>query len=117
MKGVSRTRKPVGCWVSNHETSARCCIRKHCEVFVRVLYLFDANVLITANNTYYPIDQLPEFWSWVQHHGNLENIKIPIEMMEEILAGRKSDDLLLDWMKNNQTALKLNEAVETTLVQ
>jgi hypothetical protein len=25
-----------------------------------VLYLFDANLLITASNTYYPIDQVPE---------------------------------------------------------
>ena len=27
-----------------------------------MLYLLDANVLITANLTYYPLDQVPEFW-------------------------------------------------------
>jgi len=84
-----------------------------------MLYLFDANVLITANNAYYPIDQIPEFWAWVEHQGKLGNIKLPVEILEEILAGRKKDDLLLDWMKEkgNQDALKLDEAVDAALVQ
>src|SRR5271157_6228732 len=84
-----------------------------------MLYLFDANVLITASNAYYPIDQIPEFWAWVQHQGKLGNIKLPVEILEEILAGRKKDDLLLDWMKEkeNQDALKLDEAVDAALVQ
>lgn len=29
-----------------------------------MLYLLDANILITAANTYYGISQVPEFWSW-----------------------------------------------------
>jgi hypothetical protein len=29
-----------------------------------MLYLLYANVLITASNSYYPIDQVPEFWAW-----------------------------------------------------
>jgi len=84
-----------------------------------MLYLFDANVLITANNTYYPIDQIPEFWAWVQHQGKLGNIKLPVEILEEILAGRRKDDLLLDWIKEkgNQDALKLDEVVDAALVQ
>ena len=32
-----------------------------------MLHLLDANVLITAHNQYYPIDQVPEFWGWLQH--------------------------------------------------
>jgi hypothetical protein len=54
-----------------------------------VLYLFDANVLITAGNTYYPIDQVPEFWEWLHYQGMAGNIKLPLEIMEEILAGKK----------------------------
>jgi hypothetical protein len=34
-----------------------------------MLYLLDANVLITAHNTYYAIDQVPEFWEWIAHQG------------------------------------------------
>ncbi len=36
-----------------------------------MLYLFDANVLITASNTYYPIDQVPEYWAWLITRANL----------------------------------------------
>lgn len=84
-----------------------------------MLYLFDANVLITASNTYYPIDQIPEFWSWVQYQGKLGNIKIPVEILEEILAGRKRDDPLLDWIgdKENRNALELDDTVDAAVVQ
>ena len=34
-----------------------------------MLYLLDANILITAANTYYGISRVPEFWSWLQHQG------------------------------------------------
>ena len=61
-----------------------------------MLYLLDANVLITASNSYYPLDQVPEFWSWLQHQAQLGTVKVPIEIMEEILAGFKKGDLLLD---------------------
>jgi hypothetical protein len=84
-----------------------------------VLYLLDANVLITANSTYYPLDQIPEFWSWVYHQATSNRIKIPREIMDEIKAGRKDDDLLLDWIRTSEieAALLLDEAVDVTLVQ
>jgi hypothetical protein len=67
-----------------------------------VLYLFDANVLITAGNTYYPIDQVPEFWEWLHYQGMAGNIKLPLEIMEGILAGKKDDDPLLVWIKDRE---------------
>jgi len=84
-----------------------------------MLYLLDANVLITANSTYYPLDQIPEFWSWVHHEATSNRIKIPREIMEEIKAGRKDDDPLLDWIctPEIETALLLDEAVNVALVQ
>jgi hypothetical protein len=84
-----------------------------------MLYLLDANVLITANSTYYPIDQIPEFWSWVHHQSSSNKIKIPREIFEEIKAGRKDDDPLLDWIctPEIEAALLLNEAVDGSLVQ
>jgi hypothetical protein len=84
-----------------------------------VLYLLDANVLITANSTYYPLDQIPEFWSWVHHQATSNRIKIPREVIEEIKAGRKDDDLLLDWIctPDIEAALLLDEAVDVALVQ
>lgn len=84
-----------------------------------MLYLLDANVLITANNTYYAIDQVPEFWDWLQHQGSNGIVKMPLEIIEEVKAGRQENDLLLDWIKDddNYDALIFDEAVDASLVQ
>ena len=63
-----------------------------------MLYLLDANVLITASNTYYPIDQVPECWSWLQHQAVFGHVKVPLEVMEEVRVGRRDNDSLLDWI-------------------
>jgi len=34
-----------------------------------MLYVLDSGVLITANNLYYPVDRVPEFWAWLLHMG------------------------------------------------
>ncbi len=83
-----------------------------------MLYLFDANVLITASNTYYAIDQVPEFWTWLQYQAEMGLIKIPREIMEEVLAGAKSQDPLLAWLKDpaNKKALLFEECVDGDLV-
>jgi Domain of unknown function (DUF4411) len=84
-----------------------------------MLHLLDASMLITANSSYYPIDQVPEFWSWLQHQATSGYVKIPLEIMEEVLAGRKDNDPLLDWISldENKDALLLDEVVDAVLVQ
>jgi hypothetical protein len=88
-----------------------------------VVYLFDANVLITLNNTYYAIDQVPEYWDWVQYQAETGNIKIPVEIMSEILAGKDSqkakDDRLLKWIVQSEIrkALVLDEKVNDAFVR
>ncbi len=88
-----------------------------------MLYLLDANVLMTAHNLYYPIDQVPEFWEWLHHMGQLNHIKIPLEILEEIKAGGKKrdspKDLLYEWIQDIsiRTALELEEEVDIELVQ
>ncbi len=83
-----------------------------------MLYLLDANILITACNTYYPIDQVPEFWTWLQQKAADGHIKIPQEVMEEIEAGRDEDPLKV-WISNdvNKGALLLEGTVDAALVQ
>jgi len=80
-----------------------------------MLYLLDSNVLITAHNLYYPIDMVPEFWEWLLANGTNNCVKMPIEMIEEIEEGK--DDLLLEWMGENQQNLLLSEDVDPRLVQ
>ncbi len=60
-----------------------------------MLYLIDANVLIDAARDYYPLEMVPEFWDWLVHQGSLGNIKIPLEMHEEVCDG---NDQLADWL-------------------
>ena len=83
-----------------------------------MLYLLDANTLITASNSYYPLDQVPEFWSWLQQQAFDGHIKIPQELMEEIEEGRDDDPLKI-WISNdeNKNVLLLDEAVDAALVQ
>jgi len=83
-----------------------------------MLYLLDASVLITAHNTYYPVDHVPEFWGWLLHQAENGNVKLPQEIMEEVRAGRDSDPLV-QWISQEEVrqALSLDEAVDATLVQ
>jgi len=82
-----------------------------------VIYLLDANILITASRLYYPIDRVPEFWEWILHHARSDTVKMPHEIIGEILDGTDKDDLLLDWMKANKHDLLLNEHVDAKLMQ
>jgi hypothetical protein len=45
-----------------------------------VLYLFDANVLVTASNMYYELEAVPEFWEWIDYHAINGRIKLPVEV-------------------------------------
>ncbi|MEI9967934.1 MAG: DUF4411 family protein [Terracidiphilus sp.] len=84
-----------------------------------MLYLLDANVLITANSLYYPLDQVPEFWTWVSNQANSDRIKIPREIMEEIKADERTrTHFSIGFViPEIEAALLLNETADTTLVQ
>ena len=86
-----------------------------------MLYLPDANVLITANNLYYPIDQVPEYWEWLVHMGSRGQVKMPFEIFEEVKDGPEDaeKDLLFAWLQDdaNKKALLLDENVDPQLVQ
>ncbi len=74
-----------------------------------MLYLLDANVLITANRYYYEIDRIPQFWDWILHHASNDSIKIPTKVIDEVLRGT---DKLSQWVKSNRGILELDEEVD-----
>ena len=86
-----------------------------------MLYLLDASVLITANNLYYPVDRVPEYWEWLLHLSQAGHIKMPIELFEEVKDGPKDaeKDLLFLWIQDeeNRNALILREEVNANHVQ
>lgn len=86
-----------------------------------MLYLLDANVLITAHHLYYPVDAVPEFWDWLAHQGEAGNIKMPIETFEEVKDGSNDadKDLLFAWVQDDahKAAILFDGDVEPQLVQ
>lgn len=80
-----------------------------------MLYLLDASVLITANNSYYPVDCVPEYWEWLLHMSQAGHIKMPLEIFEEVKDGPKDEekDLLFSWIQQEESknSLILHEAV------
>lgn len=64
------------------------------------LYLLDANVLITARDTYYDFIMVLEFWTWLEYHARVGNVKMTTETLSEILDGplKQGKDLLYDWV-------------------
>jgi uncharacterized protein DUF4411 len=85
-----------------------------------MLYLLDANVLITAHTLYYPIDGVPEFWAWLVHKGGAGDLKMPLENYEEVKDGSTDEekDLLFGWIKAEEVkaAILLDERVDSDLV-
>jgi hypothetical protein len=80
------------------------------------LHLLDANVLITAKNQYYQFQRVPEFWDWLVYMGANGAIKIPLEILEEVIGG---EDDLAKWLSEAaiREALCLDEEVDLGLVQ
>ena len=86
-----------------------------------MLYLLDASILITANNSYYPVESVPEFWEWLLHMAQQGYVKIPVEIFEEINDGPNNGekDLLYGWVQelDVKSAFLLDESVDVALVQ
>ncbi len=82
---------------------------------VRLVRLLDANVVIDANRDYYPIDRVPEFWTWLEAQGLVGDIKVPVEVYEEFSDGK---DTLAAWAKSAtvKSALVLRESADSTPV-
>jgi hypothetical protein len=85
-----------------------------------MMYLLDANVLITAHTLYYPVDGVPEFWSWLAHKGQSGELKIPLENFEEVQDGSTDAerDLLFGWISEDgiKDAILLDEQVDQAIV-
>lgn len=79
-----------------------------------MLYLLDANVLIDADRDYYTIHRVPQFWEWLLDQANAGQIKVPLEIYEEVIRGT---GILPDWLKENRAVMVLDEFVDPALVQ
>jgi hypothetical protein len=80
-----------------------------------LLYLLDADTVITGEKRAYPLHRFALFWDWLCHMGSEGNVKIPREQYDEIVAGRGP---IVDWLKLEQVrnALVLSEEVDPAIV-
>jgi len=62
-------------------------------------YVLDADVFLAAKNAYYAFAICPGFWDSLIHHHNEADVCSIDKVKGELLAGRKTEDLVL-WVKN-----------------
>lgn len=80
------------------------------------LHLLDANVLIRAHEDYYPIDRIPQFWTWLLEMAEVNTIKVPLQIYNEVAPSR---GLLADWLRQShvKNSLVLDEPADLGRVQ
>ncbi len=61
-------------------------------------YLLDSDVFIAAKNSYYAFAICPGFWDSLVHHYGVGNVCSIDRVRSELLAGRKTEDLV-QWVK------------------
>ncbi len=81
-----------------------------------MLYLLDANVLISAANGLYQLDRVPQFWGWLEEMGRQRRVAVPREIWEEFKDGK---DDLASWARTAvvKEFLLLKEAADPLVVQ
>jgi len=62
-------------------------------------YLLDSDVFIAAKNSYYAFAICPGFWDSLIHHHGEGNVCSIDRVRSELLAARKTEDLV-QWVKN-----------------
>jgi Domain of unknown function (DUF4411) len=80
-----------------------------------LLYLLDADTLITGDRRAYPLKRFPIFWEWLRYQGAAGTVKIPLEQFEEVTTGRGD---LVDWLLLDETrsALLFDQEADPALV-
>lgn len=81
-----------------------------------MIYLLDANILITAAASFYKLSRVPEYWEWLRYHAECGNVKVPQEILDEVGRGK---DELSKWVKERECrdALLLKESADPATLQ
>jgi hypothetical protein len=81
-----------------------------------MLYLLDANVLISAHELHYPLKRIPQFWTWLIEMAEAGTIKLPDEIYNEISVSKGE---LKDWISlpGHGKQLKLDAQVNAAHLQ
>ena len=66
-------------------------------------YILDSDVFIAAKNSYYAFTICPGFWDSLIYQYEVGNVRSIDRVRSELLAGRKTEDLV-QWVKNDLPA-------------
>jgi hypothetical protein len=69
-----------------------------------MLYLLDAKVLISAHELHYPLQRIPQFWTWLLNMADAGTIKLPYEIYNEIAISKGE---LKDWLTTPEHSKRL----------
>lgn len=78
------------------------------------IYCLDANVLITAWNSYYSMKFCPEYWDILNELGKQRKIFLPDAVKDEIL---KTEDDLSAWLKQSDILIRKVDGSVTKCLQ
>ena len=67
-----------------------------------MIYILDTSFFIETSRLHLPLDEHPDFWSWLVNLAKSEKISIPEMVYTELIAG---NDSLTVWMKRNKDVL------------
>ena len=78
--------------------------------------MIDANVLIRAHEDYYPLERVPQYWTWLENETLVGNIKMPFEIYDEVAV---SSGPLREWIcrQDIKESLILDEEVNAELLE
>ncbi len=78
------------------------------------LYLLDSDVFIAAKNSYYAFAICPGFWDSLIYHNGAGNVCSIDRVRGELLAGRKTEDLV-QWVKEQLPSAFFLDTEEETV--
>jgi hypothetical protein len=78
-------------------------------------YVLDSDVFIAAKNSYYAFAICPGFWDSLIHHHGAGNVCSIDRVRSELLAGRKTEDLVL-WVKGQLPSAFFKETDEEAVL-
>ena len=60
------------------------------------------------------MERVPEFWTWLAYKSLKSQVKVPLEILEELKDGK---DELAHWLKEHQSEIQFPESVQQDLVE
>lgn len=63
-------------------------------------FLLDANLLIEADNDYYPFEAIPHYWNELRNWAIQGRVKMPSQVFREVRADRNRQQTFGKWLKS-----------------